>query len=375
LQRKKIAFLTGTRADYGKIKGLINSLDSRFDALIIVTGMHLLELYGSTVKEIRDDDLARIVTFKNQEIDSSMEEILARTIANLSPILRDEKVDLLVIHGDRVETMAGALTAALMNTRVAHIEGGENSGTIDNLLRHSISKLCQHHFVTNDKAAETIQKLGESPSQIYVIGSPDLDIISKGSIPSISEVRSHYQIDFESFGILLVHPVTTELESLSAQMDEICDAVSNTDIPWVVIQPNNDMGSGIVRAKINKLSDPTIFKHIPSMRFEYFISLMKSSLLLLGNSSAGIMEAPNLGIPSVNIGTRQRNRFDENEIPSIINANPNRNQILEAITRAKNMKVESSSTFGDGNAARRFNEILLRADFWGYSLEKLDSRH
>ncbi len=375
MQRKKIAFLTGTRADYGKIKGLINSLDSRFDALIIVTGMHLLELYGSTVKEIRDDDLARIVTFKNQEIDSSMEEILARTIANLSPILRDEKVDLLVIHGDRVETMAGALTAALMNTRVAHIEGGENSGTIDNLLRHSISKLCQHHFVTNDKAAETIQKLGESPSQIYVIGSPDLDIISKGSIPSISEVRSHYQIDFESFGILLVHPVTTELESLSAQMDEICDAVSNTDIPWVVIQPNNDMGSGIVRAKINKLSDPTIFKHIPSMRFEYFISLMKSSLLLLGNSSAGIMEAPNLGIPSVNIGTRQRNRFDENEIPSIINANPNRNQILEAITRAKNMKVESSSTFGDGNAARRFNEILLRADFWGYSLEKLDSRH
>jgi UDP-N-acetylglucosamine 2-epimerase (hydrolysing) len=375
LIRKKIAFLTGTRADYGKIKPLISSLGSNFEVLIIATGMHLMESYGNTVKQLKNDRLARIETFKNQDLDSTMQEVLANTILGLSQLLEKENIDLLVLHGDRVESMAGAITAALMNIRVAHIEGGEISGTVDNLMRHSISKLAQHHFVTNKRAANILSKIGESNSQIYEIGSPDLDIIESSLIPQISEVKSHYGIIFENYGILLFHPVTTELHFLESQMDEICEAVLASDLQWVIIQPNNDTGSNIVREKLKKLSNPSVFKHIQSMRFEYFIGLMQNSSLILGNSSAGIMEAPHLGIPSVNIGTRQRNRFNEEEIPSIVNTIANRKSILNAIEFTKLMKIIPTKKFGDGNASKRFNSILQKDDFWSYPLEKLDSNH
>lgn len=373
--RKKIAFLTGTRADYGKIKHLITSLDPNFEVLIIATGMHLMESYGYTIKHLKDEGLARIETFKNQDVDSAMPEVLANTILGLSELLEKEEIDLLVIHGDRVESMAGSITAALINIRVAHIEGGEISGTVDNLMRHSISKLSQHHFVTNNSAADTLRKLGEADSQIYEIGSPDLDIIESGRIPEILEVKSHYDISFEHYGILLFHPITTELESLESQMIEICKAVTSTNFPWVVIQPNNDTGSNIVREKLQTLKDPKMFKHIKSMRFEYFVGLMQNSLLLLGNSSAGIMEAPHLGIPSVNIGTRQRNRFKEEDIPSIINSEADFKSILNAIEQTKHINALPTKSFGDGNAAKRFNAVLQNEAFWLYPLEKLDANH
>jgi UDP-N-acetylglucosamine 2-epimerase (hydrolysing) len=375
LHRKRVAFLTGTRADYGKIKQLITALDPKFEVLIIATGMHLMESYGYTVKHLKDDGLARIETFKNQDVDSTMQEVLANTILGLSELFEKEKIDLLVIHGDRVESMAASITAALMNIRVAHIEGGEISGTVDNLMRHSISKLSQHHFVTNNRAADTLRKLGESDSQIYEIGSPDLDIIESGRIPEISEVKSHYDISFEHYGILLFHPITTELELLESQMIEICKAVTSTNFPWVVIQPNNDTGSNIVREKLQTLKDPKLFKHIKSMRFEYFVGLMQNSLLLLGNSSAGIMEAPHLGTPSVNIGTRQRNRFKEEDIPSIINSEADFKSILNAIEQTKHINTLPTKSFGDGNAAKRFNAVLQNEAFWLYPLEKLDANH
>ena len=334
-----------------------------------------MESYGYTVKHLKDDGLARIEIFKNQEIDSSMQEVLANTILGLSSLFENEKIDLLVIHGDRVESMAASITAALMNIRVAHIEGGEISGTVDNLMRHAISKLSQHHFVTNNRAADTLLKLGESSSQIYEIGSPDLDIIESGQIPKIEEVKAHYDIPFDQYGILLFHPITTELELLEAQMIEICKAVTSTNFPWVVIQPNNDTGSNIVRSKLQTLKDPKMFKHIKSMRFEYFIGLMQNSLMLLGNSSAGIMEAPHLGTPSVNIGTRQRNRFKEEDIPSIINSKADCESILDAIEQATHMTALPTKSFGDGNASKRFNTVLQKDDFWLYPLEKLDANH
>jgi UDP-N-acetylglucosamine 2-epimerase (hydrolysing) len=154
LETKKVAFLTGTRADYGKLKPLIQALSSseNFDVFIIATGMHLLPEYGLTVNHIISDNLAPVITMDNQSIDEKMEIVLAKTTLGLSKILEDNPIDLLVVHGDRVEALAGAATSSLKNIRVAHIEGGEQSGTIDNIIRHAVSKFSHFHFVANNSA-------------------------------------------------------------------------------------------------------------------------------------------------------------------------------------------------------------------------------
>jgi UDP-N-acetylglucosamine 2-epimerase (hydrolysing) len=375
LKNKKIGFLTGTRADYGKIKPLISALDPTFDVVIFATGMHLLSQYGNTIKHILDDGLARVVTFSNQELDGKMEDALSETIRKLAEVLRFEKIDLLVVHGDRVEAIAGALTGALMNLRVAHVEGGEISGTVDNLLRHSISKLAQHHFVSNEKAYKTLLNLGESPSEIYVIGSPDLDMMAAKFLPTLKEVRTHYEINFSEYGILLFHPITTEISTLQIQLDALIESIELTDFPWVVIQPNNDLGSAIVRKNLARLSNAERFKHIPSMRFEYFLELLRSAKVIVGNSSAGIREAPYYGVPTVNVGSRQRNRYAGGQIESVIDCDSGSHEITLAIELALKIDAKPTPFFGDGNASKKFNQILSSQKFWEYPLEKLDSRH
>jgi len=155
---KKIAFLTGTRADYGKLKPLITSIstNSDFEIHILVTGMHLLEQYGSTFAHVMDDRLGIIHLLPNQHPSQSMENCLARTIEQISEKCTDDSFDLLVVHGDRIEALAGAIVGALRNVPVAHIEGGEVSGTVDGLIRHSISKLSHLHFVSNEIAAKRL---------------------------------------------------------------------------------------------------------------------------------------------------------------------------------------------------------------------------
>ncbi len=375
MKNKKIGFLTGTRADYGKIKPLISALDPTFDVVIFATGMHLLSQYGNTIKHILDDGLARVVTFSNQELDGKMEDALSETIRKLAEVLRFEKIDLLVVHGDRVEAIAGALTGALMNLRVAHVEGGEISGTVDNLLRHSISKLAQHHFVSNEKAYKTLLNLGESPSEIYVIGSPDLDMMAAKFLPTLKEVRTHYEINFSEYGILLFHPITTEISTLQIQLDALIESIELTDFPWVVIQPNNDLGSAIVRKNLARLSNAERFKHIPSMRFEYFLELLRSAKVIVGNSSAGIREAPYYGVPTVNVGSRQRNRYAGGQIESVIDCDSGSHEITLAIELALKIDAKPTPFFGDGNASKKFNQILSSQKFWEYPLEKLDSRH
>ena len=158
LKTKKVAFLTGTRADYGKLKPLVQALSSseNFDVFIIATGMHLLSEYGLTVNHIMSDNLAPVITMDNQSIDEKMEIVLAKTTIGLSKILEENPIDLLVVHGDRVEALAGAATSSLKNIRVAHIEGGEQSGTVDNIIRHAVSKFSHFHFVANNSAKKVL---------------------------------------------------------------------------------------------------------------------------------------------------------------------------------------------------------------------------
>ncbi|WGK60367.1 UDP-N-acetylglucosamine 2-epimerase [Halopseudomonas sp. SMJS2] len=211
--KRKILFVTGTRADFGKLKPLINKVkdSSLFDYKLFVTGMHLLSKYGHTATEIYKSGFDEAFLYMNQVDGEDMEIVLANTISGLSRYLHENKFDLIVVHGDRVEALAGATVGALRNIPVAHIEGGELSGTVDELMRHAISKMSHFHFVASDIAKRRLIQLGESGSSIHVIGSPDVDIMLSSSLPSISAARNRYNIRFEKFALAMLHPVTTEL--------------------------------------------------------------------------------------------------------------------------------------------------------------------
>ena len=189
--QKKIVFLTGTRADFGKLKSLIKITQENpnFDVQIFVTGMHLDDKYGFTVNEIYKSGFKNIYTFKNHVGAEFMDRTLAKTITGFSEYIATQKPDLIVVHGDRVEALAGAIVGSLNNILVSHIEGGEISGTIDELIRHSVSKLAHLHLVSNEEAKGRLIQMGELESSIYVIGSPDLDLMNPSNLPNLKTVK------------------------------------------------------------------------------------------------------------------------------------------------------------------------------------------
>ena len=191
---KSIIFVTGTRADYGKIKSLIKQLqdNKRFKVYVFITGMHNLKKFGSTWEVLKQDKIKNMFRFNNQKIGDSMDVILAKTIIGFGNFVKKIKPDLIVIHGDRVETLASAIVGSLNNFKTAHIEGGEVSGTIDEILRHSISKLSHIHFVTNRTARDRLTQMGEIKENIFIIGSPDIDIIRSNKLPSLEESKKKY---------------------------------------------------------------------------------------------------------------------------------------------------------------------------------------
>lgn len=362
--RKKILFLTGTRADFGKLKSLIKSVvdDGAFDYSIFVTGMHTLSRYGYTVDEVHKAGFKNIHMFMNQIIGEPMDLVLANTISGLSRYVSEYRPDLIVVHGDRVEAMAGAIVGALNNILVAHIEGGEISGTVDGLIRHSVSKLSHLHFVANEEAAERLKQLGEDPDTIYVIGSPDIDLMLSPNLPAIEEVKRYYEISFSEYGIVLFHPVTTEQDIIRQQVEELVDAVLETGLQYVVIYPNNDLGCEDIFNAYKRLEGNDRFRIFPSLRFEYFLTLLRNAQFIIGNSSAGVREAPVYGLPCVNVGTRQQDRFVH---PCILNTAGEKKAINAAISQAMAMGPSHSSLhFGEGASSTYFIEALGRDELW-----------
>lgn len=368
---KRILFISGTRADFGKLKSLmrvcVNS--NVIDVHIFATGMHMQEKYGMTVNEIEKSGFKNIFKYFNYTAETSMDLTLSKTIEGLSSFIKEIHPDLIIVHGDRVEALAGAIVGSLNNILVGHIEGGEVSGTIDELIRHSVSKMSHFHFVSNGLAKKRLIQMGELDDQIFVIGSPDIDIMFSNDLPSLKIAKAYYEIPYENYAVLMFHPITTEYNELENIVKTLVDAVLDDDSNYLVIFPNNDLGSFKILKEYERLSKFQRFKIFPSLRFEYFLTFLKNANFLIGNSSAGIREAPYYGIPSINIGTRQNNRAHG---PSILQTSYFYESIKESITFAKqNERMEIQKDFGDGSSDIKFLAILEEDKFWNTSCQKL----
>lgn len=367
--KKRILFVTSTRADYGKLKSIILKIqdDKKFVSKVFVTGMHNIKLYGSTVGELIYDKIKGIYFHKNQNKFSKMDEILINTIRGFSPILKKFKPDLVVIHGDRIEPLACALSSLLNNFLVAHIEGGEVSGTVDEMLRHAISKISQIHLVSNQIAKKRLIQMGENQKNIFIVGSPDVDVILSDNLPTLKKVKKRYEIKFNKFAIAILHPVTTNIKNLERESKIFFKTLSETNINYVVIFPNNDHGSKIILNELLKYRNYNKFKIFPSIRFEYYLTLLKNSDFIIGNSSSGIMEAPYYGVSTINIGDRQNNRLKSTLIKNI---NFSEIKIKKSIKFVKNRKISKRHFFGKGKSAKKILTLLKTNKIWKISNQK-----
>lgn len=365
---KTILFISATRADFGKLKSLIQeTIDStKYKVLIVVTGMHMMPEYGNTIIEVRKTFGKNIFSFKNQK-KKSIESVLTKTIEELSKIIKNKKPNLIIIHGDRVETLAGAISGSLNHILTAHIEGGEVSGTIDDSIRHAVSKLSHIHFVGNKKAKKRLINMGEEKKSIFEIGSPDIDLIKSENLPNLDKVKKRYSIAFKKYAILIWHPVTSEQNLIMQQTKKLISFLNKYEMNFIVIHPNNDLGSNIILKQYKKYQRNKKFRFYKSLRFEYFLQLLKNAEFIIGNSSSAFYEAIILKTPSINIGTRQTNRIKSK---SILNINVNelsKNKINKFI---KFYKPSSKLFYGDGSSSKKFIKILTSQKLWKTSTQK-----
>jgi UDP-N-acetylglucosamine 2-epimerase (hydrolysing) len=367
MYKKKILFVTGTRADFGKIKSIIKKFKTYFDVRVIVTGMHLQKKYGYTYNEVKDFcKEVKIYKFKNFTKNNRLDKILANTINKFTKILFKINPDLVIVHGDRVEAFACAISSTFNNFLSAHIEGGELSGNIDEHIRHSISKLCHIHFVSNNDAKQRLLSMGENKNSVFVVGSPDYDLMKEKFLPSISQLKKRYKIEFNNFAISIIHP-PTKYKKNKINIKTYFDSLLASKVNFIIIYPNNDPGNEFIIKEIKRIvKTENRFKVFPSMRFEYFLRALKISNFIIGNSSAGIREAPFFSIPTINVGDRQFNRAN---LKSISNVNFNKKQIINKI---KNISVikKRNFYFGKGDSADNIYKIIRNKNFWNTSIQK-----
>jgi len=375
-RRRRVLFITGTRADYGKLKPIIRAVedDADLDCAIFATGMHLLEKYGGTWKEIEKDGFSSVFLHFNQDQHTGfmMDRVLADTVRGLSHYVAEHDVDLIVVHGDRIEALAGSLVGALNKILVAHIEGGELSGTIDELLRHTITKMSHLHFVSHQEARDRVIRMGEYPDRVFVIGSANIDTMLSDDLPPIDRVRSYYDLPRGQFALFVLHPVVGENDGIYEATAGLLDSLISTERHLVAIYPNNDPGSTEILRALKERAGSPFLRLLPSMKFEAYLVALRHAAIMIGNSSSGIHEAPVYGVPSINIGSRQNNRFAHS---SIVNVPFDAATICEYVDKLWGKRLPTSQHFGSGASAPAFIEVLKDPLIWQTTVFKQFTDH
>jgi GDP/UDP-N,N'-diacetylbacillosamine 2-epimerase (hydrolysing) len=319
----KVAYVTGTRADFGLMESLLRAInnDRGLRLLLFPTGMHLMKEFGETINQVKEEfKITRIinVTYQNDNR-LSMALFTSKCLQQTAIAFNHYKPDLVLILGDRGEQLAAACAATYLNIPIIHLHGGEFSGTVDNPVRHAISQLASFHFVATKKSAQHLINADIDPKNIFIVGAPGLKEIKRPTI------RRKRQI------VVLQHPA--EFEKMAGEQIKITlKAVYSFALPTIIIYPNADPGGRTMIQIIKKFAKTHSFiKTYTSLPRDKFLNLLAQSSVLVGNSSAGIIEAPSLKLPVVNIGERQRKRERSN---NVINVAYNIEQIKKAINQS-----------------------------------------
>lgn len=349
----RVACLTGTRADYPRVKSVLDELDSRLELKLIVTGTHLLKKFGHTVDEIEFPIAAKVEMYYDDS-PYGMAKAFARCSDGVADALKKIKPDILLLTSDRVETLAAASASALMNIPIAHIQGGEVSGTIDESMRHAVTKLAHIHFPATKIAGKRIVKMGEEPKNVHVVGCPYLDIIRTLDYKTKEELSIEYGFN-KSYIVFIQHPVTTEYGQAAEQIRISLEALDWLGVEVIAIYPNADAGGCEIMSAMKNIHA------FPNIDYRDFLSLLKHADVLVGNSSAGIREAPSFQLPVVNIGTRQNGRL---RAKNVIDVPHDVGKIIEAIQIARHEKYFGKiiNPYGDGYSAKRIVDILEKVD-------------
>ena len=369
--KKTIYAFTGIRSDYDLMYPVYKVLDSHknINFKIIVTGAHLSHEKGLTVKDIVRDGFRinhKITSLLSSDSFQGRLKGLAIQILTLSDIFSNKKPDLLIVLGDREESMSIALVSAYLNIPLAHFGGGDRViGNVDDQIRHAVSKLAHIHFTFSKEASERLKLMGEQSKRIFFVGNPGIERLKNVKKIERSSLLKLFSLKPKSkFCILLQHVISSEKDDSKFQMQQTLMALDEMNIQTIIIRPNTDPGS----FQINVLIDQWIkknknFKAFHNLDREKFCNLLKNAEFLIGNSSLGILEAPSIKLPVINIGNRQRGRLHSE---NVIFCTHKKISIKNAISTLRNDKSFKSKLkvctqyYGNGNTSKKLLKILFR---------------
>jgi len=376
---KRIAVITGTRADYGILKSVLKEIEAspKLELSLVAVGMHLSTEFGYTIKEIEKDGFqidAKIDALHREDTRAAMARSIGRSVIGITDSLERKGPDVLLLLGDRSEMLAGAIAATYMSIPIAHIHGGDISGNVDEPVRHAITKLAHIHFAATKESAERIIKMGEEPWRVHVVGAPGLDLALNTKLPEPREIAKKYRLDLSKPILLVVqHSVVTEMQNAASQIRETLESIVELGYQTVLIYPNADAGGRRMIKVIKEYEKYPFIKTFKSIPHEEYLGLIRLASVMVGNSSSGIIEAPSFKLPVVNIGTRQIGR---QRAENIVDVGYSKRDIKKAIQKAlfdekfKGKVKNCKNLYGDGQAGIRIATILSELRISRRLLEK-----
>ena len=361
----KILTLVERRADYSRMRPILKELnnDNFFEVYLVVTGICLLDTHGNDINYIKEDGFvidAEIKMFKDGErnTNSSMVKALSKVLDGITDEINKFKPDLVLTGFDIGANLATTIAAAHMNVPVAHIQGGEVTGTIDESIRHAMSKFAHIHFPATEDAKNRLIRLGENPKHIFNVGCPSIDTIKQTPKIDIKNIEKKFNVDFSKPIILLIqHPVTTESSDSKNQILKTLEVIKELGVQAIVALPNNDAGSTEIIEEIKKSG----LSWYPSLSTEEFVNVYRHIWAIVGNSSSGIHESSTFGIPAVNIGTRQQ---DRQRAQNVIDVGYHKEEIKKGIEKAlfdksfKKIVSTLKNPYGEGDSAKKIVQII-----------------
>ncbi|WP_431163721.1 UDP-N-acetylglucosamine 2-epimerase [Flagellimonas beolgyonensis] len=362
---RKVAVVSGTRADYGLLRPLIFAIkeDSELELKLLATGMHLIPEFGSTYREIESDGLSIDVKIEDGldgDSAKSIAKAIGRAIIGFSEAFDELKPDLLVVLGDRTEILAAVTAAMVASIPIAHIHGGETTeGAYDEFIRHAITKMSHLHFASTDCYRNRIIQMGEHPSRVFNVGAIGIDSIKSLDLLPKKELEKSLDLKFNKTAVLITfHPVTLENSTAEEQFNALLQAIDEIkDCTLIFTKANSDKGGRIINQMIDDYVNKNKLKAVgfASLGQLRYLSTLQFVEFVIGNSSSGILEVPYFGIPTINIGDRQKGRL----MPvSVINCNAEVNEIKNAIQKASdhnfvnNIRLQKN-IYGNGSATQQ----------------------